>query len=91
MPRRAMAARQPLSALTISSTAARSSTMIGGCPSRAVSSSAAVSIAPRVSDATTSAAAPVAVSSRMARTRRSTGWPGRKASTSPLGGSSSPR
>ena len=65
--------------------------MIGGCPSRAVSSTTEESTAPRVSDATTSVAAPVAVSSRIARTRRSTGWPGRNVSTSPLGGSSSPR
>jgi hypothetical protein len=45
MPRRATAARQPLSALTISSTAIRSSSMIGGWPSRAVSSSTEESIA----------------------------------------------
>jgi hypothetical protein len=91
MPRRATAACQPLSALTISSTAIRSSSMIGGCPSRAVSSSTEESIAPRVSGATKSAAAPVRVSSRMARTRRSTGSPSVKTSTSSLGGSSRPR
>ena len=65
--------------------------MIGGWPSRAVSSATEESMAPRVSDATTSVAVPLAVSSRIARTRRSTGSPGRNASTSPFGGSSSPR
>jgi len=86
-----MAARQPLSPLTISSTETRSSSMIGGCPSTAGSSSTEESMAERVSDATMSVAAPVPMSSRIARTRRSTGSPGLKASTSCFGGSSNPR
>ena len=49
------------------------------------------SISPLVIDATTTWAAPVAVSRSTARTRRSTGSPGEKSNTVRLSGSSRPR
>ena len=86
MPRLAIAARQPGSALTISSTAMNSSSMIGGWPSVSGSSSVTRSTSPAGQRHQHGAGrARYAVSSSTARTRRCTGSPSRKASTSRLG------
>ena len=86
-PRRFMASCQPGSACTISSTRWYSESTIGNCPSAAVSTVRALITLRRPRDTTTSVDSPVFRLMRKARSRRSTGAP---ASTSSLGGSSSP-
>ncbi len=89
-PRRARAARQSGSAAMISSTRWYSESMIGSCPSAAVSTVRALTTLPRVSDTTTSVDSPFFRLSRKARSRRSAGLVGAPLSTSSLAGSSSP-